>query len=66
MNVQIRRCECGDRGPLGGSGANQTGAVISGAAAVVLRPHPLGPTIRSRPTDLNHDQGRLADRSRPG
>ena len=42
-------------GYIGGSGAKQAGAVISGAAAVVLRQHPLGPTIRSS-LDLNHDK----------
>jgi len=32
-----------------GSGANQAAAVISGAAAVVLRQGSTGPTTRSRP-----------------
>jgi hypothetical protein len=35
-------------GYIRGSGANQAGAVIFGAAAVARR-QPLGPTIRSRP-----------------
>jgi hypothetical protein len=36
----LRRCSAVTGGYIRGSGANQTAAVISGAAAVVLRQHP--------------------------
>ena len=36
----LRRCSAVTGGYIRGSGANQAGAVISGAAAVVLRQHP--------------------------
>ena len=36
----LRRCECGDRWVHTRQRRNQAGAVISGAAAVVLRQHP--------------------------
>jgi hypothetical protein len=40
-----------------GSGANQAAAVISGAAAVVLRQHPPSDQQSGQgPADLNHDK----------